>query len=244
MIEVSLRDAVLDYPVFGSHDWSLKRSFLRPFSGDANGVSVIRALDGVSFAAERGERIGLQGPNGSGKSTLLRLIAGVYQPSRGSISVKGRIMSLLGLNAGINLDLSAEDNICLLLRISGREASGRAIEDVWDFTDLDDRMLRAPLRAFSSGMLMRVLFSAATAFPADILLLDEWLSVVDESFTAKAERRLQALVDQAAIVIIASHDHDLLRRTCTRIITLDRGRIAGSTWTPAAQNNHQDIRLT
>ena len=86
-------------------------------------------------------------------------------------------------------------------------------------------MQRLPLRMFSSGMLMRVLFATATAFPADILLLDEWLSVVDENFSAKAEQRLLKLVSQAAIVIIASHDHELLRRTCTSIVNLDHGRI-------------------
>ena len=86
-------------------------------------------------------------------------------------------------------------------------------------------MRHLPLRMFSSGMLMRVLFATATAFPADILLLDEWLSVVDEKFSAKAEQRLLKLVSMAAIVIIASHDQALLRRTCTSIINLDQGRI-------------------
>lgn len=240
MTAVTLRDVFLDYPVFGSYERSLKRSLLRPFTGDAASVPMIRALDGLTFSVSRGERLGLQGPNGSGKSTLLRLIAGVYQPSRGAVVVEGQAMPLLGLNAGVNLDLSAADNISLLLRIGGREGGPRAVKDVWDFTELDDRMRSMPLRIFSSGMLMRVLFAAATAFPADILLLDEWLSVVDETFTAKAEKRLQALVDEAAIVILASHDHDLLLRTCTRIITLDHGRIAGDFPTSAMQINPLD----
>ena len=102
------------------------------------------------------------------------------------------------------------------------------IDEIWAFTELEERMQRLPLRMFSSGMLMRVLFATATAFPADILLLDEWLSVVDEHFAEKAERRLQNLVSQAAIVIIASHDQPLLRRTCTSIINLDHGRIAST----------------
>jgi lipopolysaccharide transport system ATP-binding protein len=95
---------------------------------------------------------------------------------------------------------------------------------------------------FSSGMLMRVLFATATAFPADILLLDEWLSVVDENFSAKAEQRLRKMVETAAIVIIASHDHALLRRTCTSIINLDHGRIASTIALDAPVPHHLELR--
>ncbi|MEY9703853.1 lipopolysaccharide transport system ATP-binding protein [Bradyrhizobium diazoefficiens] len=159
---------------------------------------------------------------------LLRLIAGVYPPSSGSVSLQGNVVPLLGLNAGVNLDFVAEDNIALLLRISGRKPTRAVIDDIWAFTELEARMQRLPLRMFSSGMLMRVLFATATAFPADILLLDEWLSVVDEHFAEKAQERLLHMVSQAAIVIIASHDQPLLRRTCTSIINLDHGRIAST----------------
>jgi len=178
-----------------------------------------------SIEAVAGARIGLAGPNGSGKSTLLRLIAGVYPPSSGELAIKGEIVPLIGLNAGANLDFVAADNIRLLLRISGRKPTQAIVDEIWAFTELDERMQRLPLRMFSSGMLMRVLFATATAFPADILLLDEWLSVVDEKFSAKAEERLRKLVSQAAIVIIASHDQALLQRTCTSVINLDHGRI-------------------
>lgn len=185
-------------------------------------------LSGVDLTVKQGETHAIMGPNGSGKSTLLRLIAGVYPPSSGRVAISGNVVPLLGLNAGVNLDFIAEDNIALLLRISGRKPTRAVIDEIWAFTELEERMQRLPLRMFSSGMLMRVLFATATAFPADILLLDEWLSVVDEHFAEKAERRLQNLVSQAAIVIIASHDQPLLRRTCTSIINLDHGRIAST----------------
>jgi len=133
----------------------------------------------------------------------------------------------------------------LLLRIGGRRPTPAIVDEIWAFTELDERMRQMPLRMFSSGMLMRVLFATATAFPADILLLDEWLSVVDEKFSAKAEGRLRKLVSQAGIVIIASHDHALLRRTCTSIITLDRGRIvrtAAPNEKPARKWNQEEKR--
>ena len=229
MVKISLRNVCLDYPLYGAYDFSIKRRVLGRLIREPSSTRTIRAHDNVSIEAAAGARIGLAGPNGSGKSTLLRLIAGVYPATSGKIEVTGNVMPLLGLNAGANADFVAADNINLLLRISGRKPTPRIVDEIWAFTELEERMRHLPLRMFSSGMLMRVLFATATAFPADILLLDEWLSVVDENFSAKAEQRLLKLVQLAAIVIIASHDQGLLRRTCTRIVTLDHGRIANMT---------------
>ncbi len=158
----------------------------------------------------------------------MRLIAGVYPPTSGRVEITGTVMPLLGLNAGANPDFAAEDNIGLLLRISGRRPTPEIVERIWAFTEIENRMRRLPLRMFSSGMLMRVLFATATAFPADILLLDEWLSMVDAGFAAKAEKRLMKLVSMATVVVIASHDQALLRRICTEIVNLDRGRIVST----------------
>ena len=228
MASISLHDVCLDYPLYGAYDFSLKRRLLGPLIREASTMRTIRAIDNICIEATAGARIGLAGPNGSGKSTLLRLIAGVYPVTSGRLDVTGNIMPLLGLNAGANPDFVAADNISLLLRISGRKPTPALVDEIWAFTELEDRMRQLPLRMFSSGMLMRVLFATATAFPADILLLDEWLSVVDVNFSAKAEARLLKLVAQAAIVIIASHDHALLRRTCTSIVNLDHGRIVST----------------
>jgi lipopolysaccharide transport system ATP-binding protein len=226
MASIRLSDVCLDYPLYGAYDFSLKRRVLGRLLREPSTMRTIRALDHVSLEATAGARIGLFGPNGSGKSTLLRLLAGVYPVTSGRLEITGSVMPLLGLNAGVNMDFVATDNISLLLRISGRKPSPRLIDEIWAFTELDERMRQLPLRMFSSGMLMRVLFATATAFPADILLLDEWLSVVDENFSAKAEERLVKLVSMAAIVVIASHDPALLRRTCTSIVRLDRGGVS------------------
>src|SRR6185369_2109522 len=243
MASITLRDICLDYPLYGAYDFSLKRRLLGRLAGAAAPIQTIRAIDNISIEASAGARIGLAGPNGSGKSTLLRLIAGVYPATSGHVEITGNIMPLLGLNAGVNMDFVAADNISLLLRISGRKPTPALIDEIWAFTELEERMQRLPLRMFSSGMLMRVLFATATAFPADILLLDEWLSVVDENFSAKAEQRLLKLVSQAAIVIIASHDQGLLRRTCTRIVTLDHGRIINMTGVGAELKSAPQPRL-
>ncbi len=225
MARIRLGDVCLDYPLYGAYDFSIKRRLLGRVLREASTTRTIRALDNISLEAAAGARIGLFGPNGSGKSTLLRLLAGVYPVTSGRLEISGSVMPLLGLNSGVNPDFTATDNISLLLRISGHKPTQALVDEIWTFTDLDDRMRQLPLRMFSSGMQMRVLFATATAFPADILLLDEWLSVVDENFSAKAERRLLKLVSMAAIVMIASHDQGLLRRTCTSIVRLDQGRV-------------------
>ena len=241
MASITLRNACLDYPLYGAYDFSVKRRMLGRLMRERSETRIIRAINDVSLEATAGARIGLAGPNGSGKSTLLRLIAGVYPPSSGTLTVTGNVMPLLGLNAGVNLDFVAADNVRLLLRISGRKPTQAIVDDIWAFTELDERMQQLPLRMFSSGMLMRVLFATATAFPADILLFDEWLSVVDEKFSAKAEARLLKLVSMAAIVVIASHDQALLERTCTSVINLDQGRIV-RTIRPDASAQQRELK--
>lgn len=228
MASIRLSNACLDYPLYGAYDFSIKRRLLGRLIKESSRIKTFRAIDDISIEMASGARIGLFGPNGSGKSTLLRLMAGVYPPTSGRVEITGGVMPLLGLNAGANLDFVAADNISLLLRISGRRPTSAIVDEIWAFTELEERMRHLPLRMFSSGMLMRVLFATATAFPADILLLDEWLSVVDENFSAKAQNRLLKLVSMAAIVVIASHDQALLRRNCTKIINLDRGRIVST----------------
>ena len=241
MAQLSLHNVCLDYPIYGAYDFSIKRRMLGCVIREGGGTRTIRAIDDISIEASVGARIGIAGPNGSGKSTLLRLIAGIYPPSSGRISISGSVMPLLGLSSGTNPDLAAVDNINLLLRIGGHKPTSAIVDDIWGFTELEDRMRQLPLRTFSSGMLMRVLFATATAFPADILLLDEWLSVVDENFSAKAEARLLRLVSQAAIVMIASHDRGLLRRTCTSILNFDRGRIVNTVPVEANAGRHLEL---
>ena len=232
---IRLSNVCLDYPLYGASDFSFTRRLLWRLIDEPRAIRTFRAIDDVSIDAEDGARIGLSGPNGSGKSTLLRLIAGVYPPTSGRIEITGTVMPLLGLDAGADMDVTAADNISLLLRISGRRPTLAIVDEIWAFTGLEERMRYLPLRTFSSGMLMRVLFATATAFPTDILLFDEWLSVVDMNFLAKAENRLLRLVSMAAIVVIASHNQALLRRCCTKIISLDHGRIVSTVaYTPHA----------
>lgn len=225
MASIVLDKVSLNYPIYDLNDKSLKRLLLAAVGGPAPRPNVIQALNGVDLTIRSGERIGLYGPNGSGKTTLLRTIAGIFPISGGSLRVTGHVTPLLGLAIGANMEISAEDNIRLLLRVDGIRPTRQLVDDIWAFTELEDQMRKLPLRTFSSGMLMRVLFSVSTTISPEIILLDEWLSVVDKSFSDKAERRMHDLVSRSKILVIASHNMEMLERVCTRIIHLEKGRI-------------------
>jgi lipopolysaccharide transport system ATP-binding protein len=234
MALIELDSVSLDYPVYDVLHRSLKRRLVGLRRGSRQPPPVLPALRGVSMVVERDERVGLYGPNGSGKSSLLRVLAGIYPPTRGTLHVRGSVLPLLGLGVGANMDIGAEDNIRLLLRVEGVRPSQSMVDAIWDFTELSASMRPLPLRMFSSGMLMRVLFAVSTAVATDVLLLDEWLSVVDGQFSRKAEERMRQLVSRAGVVVIASHDLAMLNENCTRILCLENGRIVDDVKPPLA----------
>lgn len=235
MASLKLDNVTLDYPIYDLNDKSLKRVMLTAAGGRVKKAPTIRALHRINLEIGDGERIGLYGPNGSGKTTLLRTLAGIFPVSSGEIRSVGHITPLLGLAIGANMEISADDNIRLLLRVDGIKPTEELIQSIWAFTELSDTMRRMPLRTFSSGMLMRVLFSVSTTFAPEILLLDEWLSVVDETFSRKAEQRMEDLVSRTKILVIASHNMKMLERVCTRVIVMKEGRIV--TDTPVTRGN-------
>lgn len=194
--------------------------------GESHGHVTIRALDCVTLDVPAGERLGLLGHNGSGKSTLLKVMAGVYHPTIGSMTCKGRITSLLDLTLGMELEATGYENIFLrgaLLGVGPREIK-KMIGEIADFSGLED-YLKLPIRTYSSGMLVRLGFAISTAFPADIILMDEWLGVGDADFQASANARLQSMADNAAVLVLASHSPELIEKTCTRCIRLEHGKI-------------------
>lgn len=226
MALTELENVVLDYPVASPEQLNFKRALVDRLRGRSSAPPVIRAIDHISIRLEPGSRVGLYGPNGSGKSSLLRLMAGIYPPSEGRITREGRCTSLLGLGLGANIELSAHDNIELLLRFEGVQPTAQMIEQIWRFTELDRKFLHLSLRHFSTGMTMRLFFAISTAPHPEILLMDEWLSVVDENFVSKAEERLRSYVGKASIFVIASHNLWLLRELCERIVFLEGGKVA------------------
>lgn len=224
---------VVEFPMYNIGHRSFKQQLLQSATGGRIGhrgdLTVVRALDEVSFRLKPGDRLGLWGHNGSGKTTLLRAIAGVYPPVSGHLEVAGRIASLIDLNLGMDGEASGIENIRMrgiLLGLSRREAD-RLLDDVAEFTELGE-FLSMPVRTYSSGMHMRLGFAVSTAVDADIVLMDEWLSVGDADFQKRAQDRLQCFLARSKILVLASHSEQLLKDMCNRIVRLDHGRIEQS----------------
>lgn len=232
MASISLEQVCVDLPVLGHHARSLKLSLVSTATGGRlareSGVTIVRALREITLAAREGDRLGLAGPNGAGKTTLLRTIAGAYPPTRGRRRVEGAIASLIDPASGIEPEATGWENIGIrgLLMGIGRRTLAKARSEIAEFSGLGD-YLSLPVRTYSTGMAMRLAFSIVTHFPAEILLLDEWLSVGDAEFRLRAESRMRSLVDRSGILVLASHSAELLARECNRRVELADGRIVG-----------------
>ncbi len=182
-------------------------------------------LRDFSLRVAPGEVVGIIGPNGAGKSTLLKVIARVLKPVAGHVRVVGRIGPLLELTAGFDAELTGRENIYLngaMLGLSRREMD-RRFDDIVAFAELGD-FIEAPLRTYSSGMVSRLGFAVVTDVDADILLVDEVLSVGDEAFTRKCLDRIQRFRDQGTAILYVSHDMASVRRICTRAVWLAHGQ--------------------
>lgn len=235
MALIKARGLTVEFPVYGftSHR-SLKKSILNVATGgilakDTSNHVVVRALDDLDFEFHEGDRVGLIGHNGSGKTTLLQVLAGIYEPVGGELIVNGEITSMLGISLGMDADVTGLENIYLRGRLLGlsRGRLGAMIDDIADFAGIGD-YLHLPLRTYSSGMAMRLAFSVMTSVEADIILMDEWLSVGDAEFVKKAEARLTQVVDKARMVVIASHNFALIENQCNVVLSLEHGKIVKS----------------
>lgn len=230
-VYLQLSGATVDFPIYGVDARSFKSNLLHHGTGgminrDIGSQVSVRALDDVSLCFEEGDRIGLIGHNGSGKTTLLRVLAGVYEPTAGYVMHQGKITSLLDLTLGLSLDSTGRENILSFGSLVGltRSELRERTEEIESFTELGD-YLSMPVRTYSAGMMLRLGFAVCTCTNPDILLMDEWISVGDASFIEKAELRLKSLVDHAGILVLASHNQDLLEHVCTKGILLNHGRV-------------------
>ncbi len=184
------------------------------------------ALRGVSLEISRREVFGIIGRNGAGKSTMLKVISRILRPTAGRVVVSGRVAPLLELGAGFHPELTGRENVFLnasLLGRSQREISERFSEIV-EFAELSE-FIDAPLRTYSSGMVARLGFSAATAWPPEILILDETLTVGDAAFQEKCWGRMSAFCAGGTTTLLVSHDPAAIRRMCQRAVWLDRGEV-------------------
>jgi len=233
MASIVLENCSLDLPVYGVGNRSLKQMVMATATGgriasDSRKVTVVNALSGVNLRIHAGDRVGLVGHNGAGKTTLLRMLAGVFEPSTGQLQVEGSVTSLIDVTLGMDHEATGYDNILLRGLILGltRKKIKQITPDIEAFSELGD-YLSMPVRAYSSGMVLRLAFSIVTCVNPDILLMDEWLSVGDVDFVSKAEDRLLQMVSKASILVIASHNAKILSKLCNVQVRLEHGRIVG-----------------
>jgi len=206
--------------------YDLKRTILAIFEGKYRQPSKKLVLNKIDLVINEGEKLGIIGANGSGKSTLLKIICGILQPTSGSVRVRGKIAPLIELGAGFDAEISVIDNILLygvLLGFSRAEMKKRT-DSILEFAELEDYAL-VPVKGLSSGMVARLGFAIATDVQPDILILDEVLSVGDESFKNKSRQRINNFWDGNAAVLVVSHDLEFIRKSCQRAIWLNKGQV-------------------
>lgn len=183
-------------------------------------------VDDVSFEINAGERVGIIGRNGAGKSTLLKALCRVYEPTTGCVRVDGRIAPLLEIGAGFHPEFTGRENIQLNGAILGyTKQQLKLLEpEVIAFAELSE-FIDTPVKYYSTGMYMRLAFTLATAMHPDILVLDEIFAGGDAAFMTKARARMFALIDKANIMILVSHQHELVKSLCNRVIWMDHGKV-------------------
>lgn len=184
------------------------------------------ALSDIDFSVRQGEAVALIGTNGSGKSTILRVIAGIYPPSGGAVQLSGRLAAVLELGAGFHPDLTGTENVAIYgaaLGLTRREIRAR-FDDILDFADIGE-FIGTPVKYYSSGMVARLAFAVAICVEPDILLLDEVLSVGDETFRDRCIERLRLFHQRGGTMLLVSHDLETVREMCTRAIWMSQGGV-------------------
>jgi ABC-type polysaccharide/polyol phosphate transport system ATPase subunit len=233
MASITLRDVTVEFPIFDANSRSLRRTLLKRSSGGAivqrgrTGKHVlIRALDCISLDLCNGDRVALIGSNGSGKTTLLRVLAGVFEPTLGDIEISGRVSPLLNADPGMDPDETGYEYITLhgLLMGMTRKEINALVPQIAEFTELGE-FLAMPIRTYSAGMQVRLAFAMLTATDPDIVLLDEGIGAADDHFTGKARDRLLDMIGRSSILVLASHQLDLLHSACNKAIWLSGGKV-------------------
>ncbi len=245
MLSIVAKDIHVEFPIYDLTARSLKHTFgLTPLAkgfnrlatGNLNvggqigrgegGRIVIKALDGLTFEMHEGDRVGLVGHNGSGKTTLLRTLAGIYEPVSGQISIGGRAFPLFDLQLGMDLDATGIENIWMRSKLLGLTTPQieSALDDITEFTELGE-YLEMPIRTYSTGMMLRLAFGISTAITPEILILDEMIGAGDAAFLTRAQARLKRFLEDAGILVIASHAMKILRDWCNKGMLLEHGRL-------------------
>jgi ABC-type polysaccharide/polyol phosphate transport system ATPase subunit len=224
--EILLEDAWRSFPARGDRARTLKELVTSLAGRSVPELPPTQALAGVSLHVDPGETVGIVGRNGAGKTSTLRVLAGIIPLHRGYAGCGGRVATLIELGAGFGREFSGRDNMRLNAALHGmsREEIDERIGEMIAFSELG-HFIDAPIKTYSSGMLVRLGFSVAAHLDADVLLIDEVLAVGDEAFQRKCLRRIASRIEQGATVVLVSHAPGTIERACRRVVVLDGGRV-------------------
>lgn len=223
---IQFDDVNVHYSSLAYRGSSLKEHLLSFGKKGDISLTDVHALKNVSFKVEHGERIGLIGHNGAGKSTLLKTIAGLYPISSGRMNISGQIRSLFELNLGFEQDATGRENIMYRGLLLGKKPKEmRKLEpSIIEFAELGD-FIDYPIKTYSAGMVVRLAFAISTAISGDILLLDEVLAAGDAKFFKKAKDRIGSLIQNAELLVFATHEFEALQEICTRVFVMNKGQL-------------------
>lgn len=230
MALISLQNACVDFTIYNSTNRSIRKKVLGSVGGivknSNHGQTVIRALSHLNLELRSGDKLAVIGHNGAGKSTLLKLLSGIYEPTEGSCRIDGQITSLLDITMGMDLELTGKENIVFRLVLLGKSFAQAKdlIDDIVEFSQLGD-YINLPMRTYSSGMVLRLAFGISTAIHPEIILLDEVIGVGDANFAERSKNRLNEMLSKANILILASHNNEILKEYCNKAIQLEGGSI-------------------
>ena len=205
---------------------TLKEYVIRTLKRDKEEKEKIRILNDISFAVYKGDKLGILGYNGAGKSTLLKILAGIYEPTYGSIEINGKVAPLLELGAGFDKNYTGKNNIYLNGAFLSMKKSflENKYDEIVEFSELGD-YINYPVKNYSSGMRAKLGFSIATIVNPDILIVDEILSVGDIKFRKKSFQKINELMAEGVTVLLVSHSINQVRKICDKCIWIENGRI-------------------
>ena len=229
MAHIKLTDVGVEFPIHNAKSRSLQLQVFSALGGKLARHSravFVRALNGVNLDFQEGDRIGIVGHNGAGKTTLLRVLAGVYEPTQGALSIDGRLSSFTDITLGMDPEATGLDNIifrCVFMGLSFAEAR-KLSPSIEEFSELGE-FLRLPVRTYSTGMFLRLAFAISTSIEPEIIVMDEMIGAGDARFLEKAKRRLADLLTRVKILVVATHDSSIMESLCNKIVWLEHGEV-------------------
>lgn len=225
MVVIDIEEVWKKYTLGAINNQSLREEWINWWK-KKNDVSVFWALQNINMQIQQGETVGIIGKNGSGKSTLLKILSKITTPTKGKVSIKGKMSSLLEVGTGFHPELTGKENIFLngaILGMTKRDIKHQ-LDEIIDFAGVE-AFIDTPVKRYSSGMYVRLAFSVAAHLRNDVIIVDEVLAVGDAEFQKKCLGKLQILTDKGKTSIIVSHQLSLIENLCSRLIVLDKGGI-------------------